>query len=83
MQVQDNAAWLVMENMSKPYFLLNSCDIFNLFTPGVGQTGHGHTEDTALVPQTLSQAARAWQGRHTVPRDTGPLPGDTQGVAKY
>lgn len=81
MQVQDNAAWLVMENMSKPYFLLNSCDIFNLFTPGWDKQG---TVIQKIQPWFLRPCPRQ-QGpgkADTVPRDPGPLPGDTQGVAK-
>lgn len=34
MQVQDNVAGLVMENMSNIYFLQKERDIFDLFVPG-------------------------------------------------
>lgn len=39
MQVQDNIARLVMENMSNIYFLQKKSDIFNLYAPGRDKLG--------------------------------------------
>lgn len=51
MQVQDNIARLVMENMSNIYFLQKKSDIFNLYAPGRDKLGTTREKTQPWLPR--------------------------------